>query len=93
MRNGSDKPIRAIEAFAVYANSMGDEGERTSVLTQNNKAIKPGEEYRCYAVDTSVRSANGIGDVRVFITRVRFEDNTFWQDNGSQSCSLTTMIK
>lgn len=93
MHNGSDKPIRAIEAFAVYSNSMGDEGERTSLLTQNNKGIKPGGEYKCYAVDTSVRSANGIGDVRVFVARIRFEDDTFWQDDGSQSCSLTARIK
>ncbi len=93
MRNRSDKPIRAIEAFAAYANVMGDEGDKTRVLTQNSKPIMPGGEYKCYAVDTSIRSSNGAGDVKVYITRVRYEDNTFWQDNGSQSCSLTTRIK
>jgi hypothetical protein len=93
MRNGSDKPVRAIEAFAVYANAMGDEGERTSLLTQNDKAIKPGGEYKCYSVDTSARSSNGKGDVTVYVSRVRYEDNTFWQDNGSHSCSLTTRVR
>jgi hypothetical protein len=62
-------------------------------LTQNNKAIKPDEEYKSYAVDTGARSSNGIGDVTVYVSRVRYEDNTFWQDNGSHSCSLITKIK
>jgi hypothetical protein len=93
MRNGSDKPVRAIEAFAVYANAMGDEGASTTLLTQNNKGIKAGGEYKCYAVDTWERSSNGVGDLTVYVSRVRYEDNTFWQDNGSHSCSLITRIK
>ena len=93
MRNGSNKSVRAIEAFAVYANAMGDEGEQVTLLTQNDKAIKPGGEYKSYAVDTQTRSSNGIGDVTVYVSRVRYEDNTFWQDNGSHSCSLTTKVK
>jgi hypothetical protein len=93
MRNGSGKNVRAIEAFVVYADAMGDAGPQTTLLTQNTKDIKPGGEYRGYSVDTSQRSSNGIGDVTVFVSRIRYEDNTFWQDNGSHSCALTTRIK
>ncbi len=93
MRNGSAKAIRAIEAFVIYADAMGDPGPQTTLLTQNDKNIKPGGEYRGYSVDTSQRSTNGIGDVTVFVSRIRYEDNTFWQDDGSHSCALTTRIK
>ena len=93
MRNGSDKAVRAIEAFVLYADAMGDSGPQTTLLTQNDRDIKPGGEYRGYSVDTSQRSSNGIGDVTVFVNRIRYADNTFWLDNGSHSCSLTTRIR
>jgi hypothetical protein len=93
MRNASGKLVRAIEAFVTYADAMGDAGPQTTLLTQNDKDIKPGGEYRGYSVDTAQRSTNGIGDVTVFVSRIRYEDNTFWQDNGSRSCALTTRIK
>lgn len=93
MRNTSAKPVRAIEAFAVYSDAMGDEGPRSTILSQNDKPIKSGGEYFGYEYDTSTRQSNGIGDVTVYVNRVRYEDNTFWLDNGSHSCSLTTRIK
>jgi hypothetical protein len=93
MQNNSSKPIRAIESVVVYANVMGDESLRDTLLSQNKNPIKPGDEHKSYFMDRSLQSANGRGDVTVYVSRVRFEDNTFWQDNGSHSCSLTSKIK
>jgi hypothetical protein len=93
MRNASQKQVRGIEAFVVYANIMGDQGETSTILSQNDKSIKPGGEYKGYSVDTYERWQNGKGDVTVYVNRIRFEDNTFWYDNGSHSCALTTQIK
>ena len=93
MKNVSSKNVRAIESFVVYSDAMGDAGPQTTLLTQNTKDIKPGGEYRGYSVDTSERSANGIGDVTVFVSRIRSADNSFCQDNGSHSFALTTQLK
>jgi hypothetical protein len=93
MRNDSTQAVKAIEAFAVYTDKMGDPGARQSILSQNEKDIPAKGEYKGYAVDTAERWRNGIGEVTVYVTRVRFHDNSFWQDNGGHSCSLTTNIK
>ena len=44
-------------------------------------------------MDTSESWRNGKGEVNVYVNRVRFEDDSFWQDNGSHSCALTSKIK
>ena len=93
MRNASPKPIKAIEAFVVYSDKMGDQGARQTILSQNDKSVPPRGEYRGYSVDTAERWRNGKGEVTVYVNRVRFEDDTFWQDNGSHSCALTSRIK
>jgi hypothetical protein len=93
MHNATQKSIRAVEATVAYANLMGDQGVTNTLLFQNDNPIKAGKEFRGYSVDTSEQSANGKGDVTVYIDRVRFEDNTFWRDNGSRSCALTSKIK
>ncbi len=93
MRNVGTKNIRAVESTVIYSNAMGDETSRDTLVTQNNKPIKPGQELKSYFMDRSVQSSNGRGDVVIYIQRVRFEDNTYWQDNGSHSCKLTSEIK
>lgn len=93
MRNNSQKPVAAIESVVVYANKMGDETLRDTLISQNTKPIKPGEEHKSYSMDRAERTQNGAGLVTLYISCVRFEDNTFWQDNGSRSCSLTNQAK
>ena len=93
MRNDSQLPVKAIEALAVYSNAMGDAGASQTILSQNDKSIPPGGEYLGYTADVLEQWLNGKGEVTVYVNRVRFEDNTFWQDNGSHSCALTTKIK
>jgi hypothetical protein len=93
MRNDSLKPIKAIEAFVVYSDKMGDQRARQTILSQNDKSVPPKGEYRGYLVDTPESWRNGKGEVTVYVIRVRFEDDTFWQDNGSHSCALTSKIK
>lgn len=93
MLNNSDKPIRAIESVVVYSNKMGDESTHETVVSQNTKPIKPGQGYKSYLMDRSLQSANGLGDVTVYIQKIRFSNDTFWQDNGSHSCKLTSQIK
>jgi hypothetical protein len=94
LHNASQKTVRAIEATVTYTDAMGDESTNgTTLLMQNNDPIKPGKDVSGYSVDTFARSANGKGEVSVRVSRVRFEDNTFWKDNGSRSCALTSKIK
>jgi hypothetical protein len=93
MRNNSSKPIAAIESVVIYTNKMGDETTRDTLVSQNPKPIKPGEEHKSYSMDRSEKMQNGVGNVILFVSRVRFEDNTFWQDNGSHSCSLSSKVK
>ncbi|HEY3768900.1 MAG TPA: hypothetical protein VGN44_09515 [Candidatus Angelobacter sp.] len=93
MRNSSSKPIAAIESVVVYSNKMGDETTHDTLLSQNTKPIKPGEELKSYSMDRSESTQNGTGNVTLYIGRVRFEDNSFWQDNGSHSCSLSNKVK
>ena len=92
-RNNGQKPIRAIESVVVYKNVMGDETVRDTLTSQNTKPIKPGEELKSYFMDRGLQSSNGVGDVTVYVQRVRFTDDTLWVDNGSHSCSLTAQIK
>jgi hypothetical protein len=93
VQNNSQKTIRAIESVVAYSNVMGDESLHDTLLSQNKKPIKPGDEYKSYFMDRSLQSANGRGDVTVYDSRVRFDDNTYWQDNGSHSCFLTSKVK
>jgi hypothetical protein len=93
MRSVSPKNIRAVESVVIYSNAMGDESSSDTLVTQNDKVIKAGQEYKSYFMDRSSQSANGRGDVTIYIQRIRFEDNSFWQDNGSHSCKLTSPIK
>jgi hypothetical protein len=93
MLNKSDKPIRAIESVVVYSNVMGAESTHETLVSQNKKPVKPGQEHKSYFMDRSLQSANGLGDVTVYVEKIRFSDNTFWQDNGSHSCKLTSQIK
>lgn len=93
MKNAGTKPIQGIEAVVVYLNKMGDETTRDTVVSQNKNSIKPGEEYKEYTMDRAELSQNGAGETTLYINRVRFDDNTYWQDNGSHSCSMTTKVK
>jgi hypothetical protein len=93
LRNNSSQSIKAIEGVATYANKTGDTGHIQSFVTQNDKPIPPGAAHNTYMEDTSEQWRNGKGEVTVYVNRVRFEDNTFRQDNGSHSCALTTEIK
>jgi hypothetical protein len=93
MLNNSNKPIKAVESVVVYSNVMGNQSTHETLVSQNTKPIKPGHEEKSYFMDRSLQSANGLGDVTVYVERIRFLDNTFWQDNGSHSCKLTSQIK
>ena len=89
-RNVSEKPVTGIEMVAAYANKMGDPTNSSTMISQNKDDIKPGEEYKASAMDRGALAESGIGQVTVYISRVRFSDNVFWQDNGSHSCSRTS---
>jgi hypothetical protein len=51
MLNKSAKPIRAIESVVVYSNVMGAESTHEPLVSQNQKPIKPGQEYKSYFMD------------------------------------------
>jgi hypothetical protein len=93
MKNVSKSNVRAVESRVIYANVMGDVQSRDTLVTQNTKQIKPGQEFRSNFMDRTLQSANGRGDVTIYINRIRFEDGTMWVDNGSHSCKLTSAIK
>jgi hypothetical protein len=87
VRNTTEKPVVAFEFSAVYSNKMGDETTSATYVSQNPHAIKPGEDSKFSAMDRDERSQNGAGDLKLYVSRVRFTDGTFWDDNGSRSCS------
>jgi hypothetical protein len=93
MRNNGSKPVAAVESVVIYANKMGDETTRDTLVSQNTKPIKPGAELKSYAMDRSESAQNGVGEVTLYVSRVRFEDGNFWTDNGSHSCALTNKAK
>lgn len=93
VRNDSGKPVKAFEFSAAYADRMGDESTATSFVSQNDKSIRAGEVYKAFAMDRDSLMQNGKGEVTVFVGRVRFEDNSQWQDNGSRSCGLKASFR
>jgi hypothetical protein len=93
LRNTSDKAIDAIEDVAIYTDKMGDETARDTLLSQNTRPIAPGKEERASVMDRESMVANGIGQVTLYVSRVRFSDGTFWRDDGSQSCAASSRAK
>jgi hypothetical protein len=93
IRNASQKPIAAIESVVIYSDRMGDESLRNTLVSQNDKPINPGQETTMSAMDRDASTQNGMGQVVLYVSRVRFVDNTFWIDNGSHSCALTSTAK
>lgn len=93
LRNDSGKPIRAVEFAAVYADTMGDPSTSATFVSQNTKPIPAGGVFKASAMDRALTMQSGIGDVTVFVSRVRFNDDTFWSDNGSHSCQFKTTLK
>jgi hypothetical protein len=93
VRNASDKAILGVEAVAQYTNRMGDALASSTLVSQNTRPIKPGEEYRVYSMDRAQWVQSGVGDVTLFINRVRFTDGTFWADSGGHSCSMAANSK
>jgi hypothetical protein len=92
-RNASDRNVSAFEFTAVYLNAMGDVSGSYTFISQNTKYLKPGEQYKGYSMNRNEFMQNGTGQIKIFINRVRFSDKSFWQDNGSQSCSSETRLK
>lgn len=93
LRNDSQKAIRAFEYAAVYRNNMGDETASGTYVSQNTQPIKPDTLTRAYTMDRAARSQTGAGDVKVYVSRIRFDDDTMWEDNGSHSCFKTVASK
>lgn len=93
IRNDSQTPVMGIETTAVYYNRIGDQITSSTIIPQNDKPIKPGSELRSYTMDRSALMQNGLGELEVFVSRVRFVDGTTWQDDGSHSCSFKSEIK
>jgi hypothetical protein len=93
LRNDSQKAIKAFEYAAVYRNTMGDEMASGTYVSQNTQPIKPGSLTKAYTMDRAERSQTGNGDVKVYISRIRFDDDTMWEDNGSHSCFKTVASK
>lgn len=86
LRNDSQKAIKTFEYSAVYRENMGDEMASGTYVSQNTRPIKPGAITRVYTMDRAERLQAGTGDVKVYISRIRFADDTMWEDNGSHSC-------
>ena len=89
VHNAGEKPVVAFEFSAVYSNKMGDKTTSATYVSQNTHPINPGEEYKASAMDRDESSQNGAGEMKLFVSRVRFTDGTIWRDNGSASCART----
>ena len=44
------------------------------------------------AIDSKLRGCDVVS-LRLYVARVRFEDDSLWQDNGSRSCGLKASFK
>jgi hypothetical protein len=44
-------------------------------------------------MDRAERLQTGTGDVTVYISRIRFGDDTIWEDDGTHSCFKTVASK
>lgn len=92
VRNDSAKPVSAFEFGTTYLNRMGDAAASATYISQNTHSIGPNEEIRASAMDRDTLAQTGSGQVRVYIGRVKFDDGSLWQDDGTHSCSRTTGI-
>lgn len=90
--NRGGKPISAFEFGSVYMNKMGDPASSSMNVSQNARPIGPGEEATSWTMDRDNLQSSGAGEVKVFISRVRFNDGTSWQDDGTHPCSRSTKI-
>ena len=93
VHNDSGKSVSAFEFGSVYSNKMGDEGASTNSISQNRRSIAAGVYLTVWAMDRDTLEQSGIGQVEVFVSRVKFDDGTFWQDDGTRSCSRTTIVQ
>ena len=93
VRNDSKKAVKAFEYTAVYRDAMGDETTSPTYVSQNTQPIKPGAFFKSATMDRVQRSQTGRGDVKVYISRVRFDGDSMWEDNGSRSCSAMAASK
>jgi hypothetical protein len=93
VRNDSAKAVKAFEFSAVYSDRMGDEASSASFVSQNDRPIASGAVYKTSAMDRDQFAQGGTGDVRVYVSRVRFADDSFWQDDGSRSCATKSAVK
>ena len=92
-RNASEKPIVGLEFSAVYQNKLGDEVGSTSFIPQNARAIAPSAEVKSSIMDRNLAAQSGVGGVKVYVLRVKFQSGESWADNGSHSCSLEGTVK
>jgi hypothetical protein len=93
VRNDSAKAVKAFEFSAVYADRMGDDASSASFVSQNDRPIASGAVYKTSAIDRDQIGQSGTGDVSVYVSRVRFADDSFWQDDGSRSCARKSAVK
>ena len=90
VHNGTEKSVEAFEFRTSYLNHMGDATVSATYISQTARPIKPHGDYRAQAMDRGESSQNGAGKVDLYISRVKFDDGTIWQDDGTKSCSRLT---
>ena len=93
VQNAGIKPVAAFEYTTVYADKMGDLSNSATYISQNTHAIKPGATFGSSAMDRDHSAQNGMGQVTVYVSRVRFDDGTYWRDDGSRSCSRVANLR
>lgn len=92
VQNESEKRVSAFEFGTIYTNRMGDETTSATFVSQNPRAIKPGDVSKTSTMDRDPLAQTGSGQVKVYIGRIRFDDGSSWLDDGTRSCSRTTNI-
>jgi hypothetical protein len=93
VHNNSQKVISAFEFGTLYLNKMGDETTIETYIPNNPKFIDPEGDSSTSAMDRDMIAQTGPGQVKAFITRVKFQDGSIWHDNGTRSCSKIASIK
>ena len=93
VHNDSERPVAAYEFGTIYMNRMGDPSATAAYISQNSHPIKPGGDDKTSTMDRDLSAQSGTGQVRVYITRIKFDDGSTWQGDGTRSCTRTTNVE
>jgi hypothetical protein len=87
VKNVSDKKIVALEMDGRYTNAFGDD-KPFRLKSMLDRPIKP-HKQDIGSYNTGIIVGEGGKIATFWLTRVKFEDGSTWEDDGSHHCSFS----